>query len=103
MKISRLLASALTGLLLAGCATTTPVDSQARALCIQTFSTDAYYRVLWLPFNPAEGFTTAFLGNNGPQMQIASEMEAAKDKRVDLVVWTEAHSDSAPAVERALR
>ena len=103
MKLLRLLPFALTGLLFTGCATTTPVDSQARALCIQTFSTDAYFRVLWLPTSHAEAFSMALLGNSGPQMEIASAMESAKNKRVDLVVWTEPSGQSTYYIEQALR
>ena len=103
MKFQRLLVFIATGFLLAGCATTTPVDSRARALCVQTFSTDAYFKVLWIPFNPVEGFSTTFLGNTSPQLEVASAMEAARDKRVDLVVWSEARSDSTTAIERSLR
>jgi hypothetical protein len=103
MKISRLLAFALTSFLLAGCATTTPVDSQARALCIQTFGTDAYLSVLWLPVGEVDRFFTVVLSNNSDQLKIASAMEAAKAKRVDLVVWTEPHGEATFAIERALR
>jgi hypothetical protein len=103
MKIVRLLTFVFFGLLFAGCATTTPVDSQARALCVQTFGTDAYLKVLWLPISHVEGFSMVVMGNTGPQAQIASAMESAKDKRVDLVVWTEPHAVAAFAIERALR
>ena len=44
----------------------------------------------------------AFGGNNGLYMEIASAMESAKDKRVDLVVWTQPHEASAAAIEKAL-
>jgi len=102
MKILKPLAFIFISLLLAGC-TTTPVDTQARALCVQTFGTDTYLRVLWLPISHIEGFTMVFGGNSAPQIEIASAMEAAKDKRVDLVVWTEPHGVAAFAIEQALR
>lgn len=103
MKIVRLLAFALIGLVLTGCATTTPIDSQARTLCIQTFGTDAYLKVLWLPVSHAEGFSMAVMGNTGAQAEIASAMESAKGKRVDLVVWIEPYGVATFAIERALR
>jgi hypothetical protein len=103
MKILKSLTFIFVGLLFSGCATTTPVDSQARTLCIQTFGTDAYLKVLWLPVSHVEGFTMVFLGNTGPQAQIASAMESAKDKRVDLIVWAEPHCVAAFAIESALR
>jgi hypothetical protein len=103
MKTLSLLTLALAGLVFAGCATTTPVDSQARALCFQTFGTDAYFKVLWLPASHTEEFATAFLGDTGPQLQIASAMKAGKDKRVDLVVWSEPHGGATAAIDKALR
>ena len=102
MKIFRLLALTVTSLLFAGCVTTTPVDSPARALCVQTLGTDVYLKVLWLPTSHAEAFTMAFLGNSGPQLEIASAMESGIDKRVDLVVWTEPHGESAYYIKQAL-
>lgn len=103
MKTLESLAFVFIGLLLAGCTTTTPVDSQARALCIRTFGTDAHCRVLWFPTSHVEAFTMAFLGNTGPQREIASAMESAKNKRVDLVVWTEQGGQSTFYIEQALR
>jgi len=103
MKILKLLALTVTGLLLAGCVTTTPVDSQARALCVQTFGTDAYFKVIWLPVSHTEEFASAFLGYTGPQLEIASAMKAGKDKRVDLVVWSEPHGGATAAIDKALR
>jgi len=103
VKIFKSLGSVIIGLLFAGCATTTPVDSQARALCVQTFGTDAYLKVLWLPISHVEGFTMVFAGNTGPQLEIANAMEAAKNKRVDLVVWTGPHGEAAFAIEQSLR
>jgi hypothetical protein len=102
MKLLRLLSFALTGLLLAGCATTTPVDSQARALCVQTFGTDTYLKVLWLPVGEVDKFFTVVLADHSDQINIASAMESAKDKRVDLVVWTEPHGEATFAIEHAL-
>jgi hypothetical protein len=103
MKILRLLALTVTSLLFAGCVTTTPVDSPARTLCVQMFGTDAFLKVLWLPTSHVEAFTMAFLGNSGPQLEIAIAMESAEKKRVDLVVWTEPSGQSTYYIEQALR
>jgi hypothetical protein len=103
MKTFRLLFVILVGFLFAGCATTTPVDSQARALCIQTFGTDAYFKAIWLSGTHTEAFASTFLGDTGPQLQIADAMKEGKNRRVDLVVWSESSVGVTDAIDRALR
>ncbi len=103
MKILKLLKFGFVGLLLTGCATTSPVDSSARTLCVKTFGTDTYLKVLWLPIGSVDKFMMVFLGNNSWQYEIASAMESAKEKRVDLVVWTEPNGSAAFAIEKSLR
>ena len=76
-------------MLFGGCTTTPPVDSKARALCVQTFGTDAYFKMLWFPTDPFTGTSTVFLGNTGPALRIAKALEVPKDKREDLVFWAE--------------
>ena len=102
MKTFRLLVVIIGGFLFAGCATT-PVDSQARALCVQTFGTDAYFKAIWLSGSHTEAFASSFLGDTGPQLQIAGAMKAGEKKRVDLVVWSESNVGVTDAIDRALR
>ena len=106
MKISKLfkpLAFVLAGFLFAGCATTSPVDSQARKLCVQTFGTDAYLRVLWLPTSYVDQFFTKVLADNSTPGEIAYSMTSGRDKRVDFVVWTEPHSFATSSFDSAFR
>ena len=103
IKTLKLLKFGVIGLLLTGCVTTLPVDSSARALCIQTFGTDAYLKVLWLPIGKVENFTMILLGNTARQYEIAAAMASAQEKRVDLVVWTEPNSSAAFVIEKSLR
>lgn len=103
-SLTHLMICVLGSCFLVGCATTTPVDAKARALCIQTFGTDEHLRILYLPVTHSEGLAT-LLGSNSRELQISSAMRSAKAKRVDLVVWTEdyAQSVSVSAIERAPR
>ena len=95
----------VTAMLFAGCATTSPRDAEARTLAMQTFGTNAYLKVLWFPTSYTESFTMTFLGDSGPQLQIADAMEAAKDKREDLVFWCEGPkpSEATFAIKQALK
>jgi hypothetical protein len=103
MKMLKSLTLVLTGLLFAGCATTTPVDSQAKALCVQTFGTDVYFKVVWIAGSHVDAFASTFLGDTGPQLNIASAMEAGENKRVDLVVWSDSNVGVTDAIDRALK
>jgi hypothetical protein len=90
-------------LFIEGCATTSPVDSQARAICIRTFGTDTYFRMLWLSDTHVEAFASTFMGYTGPQLDAASAMEAGHDKRVDLVVWAEPGVSPSATIDGGLR
>jgi hypothetical protein len=59
-------------------------------------------KVLWLPVGEVDKFFTVVLADHSDQINIASAMESAKDKRVDLVVWTEPHGEATFAIEHAL-
>jgi len=103
LKLLESLLLALGLLFIEGCATTSPVDSQARAICIQTFGTDAYFKVLWLSDTHTEAFASTFLGDTANQTSVASAMEAGHDKRVDLVVWAEPGVSPSAAIDGGLR
>jgi hypothetical protein len=90
-------------LLLSGCATPKQTDDQARALCVKTFGTDANFKLVWLSANRVNGFQMKVEGDEGLQSEITNAMKEGKDKKVDLVVWTETNGAPVDVIERALQ
>lgn len=92
----------LIGFLFAGCATTTPVDSKARALAVQKFGSDSYVKVAWFGPGIVDGLSMG-LGNTSRELEIWDYVHDAKTKRVDLVVWSEPRSVAVPTILRTFR
>jgi hypothetical protein len=78
----------LVTVLLAGCAITPPQDAKIRAIGIQTFGTDAFLKVEWIPY---AGPITGAMSNLGStdEVEAADAMRPGPSQRLDLVVWSE--------------
>jgi hypothetical protein len=102
MKLLRSLSFALTCLLFAGCATTSPKDAQLRAIGVQTFGTDAYLKIEWIPFAGPISDALSNLGTSD-ELDAAAAMKPGVSQRLDLIVWSESSSKAASTLLRALR
>jgi len=91
-------------LFFAGCATTPPRDTEMHELGKQTFGTDAYLKVVWIPYaGPLSDALSSGLGNTSDELAVADAMLAAKSQKADLVVWSDSSSKTASTILRALR
>jgi hypothetical protein len=85
-----------------GCAT--PQDADMRTLGIQTFGTDANLKIYCVTYSgPMTSALSTGLGNTSEEVDLASEMQTAKTRNVDLVVWSDSSSAAASTLLRALR
>ena len=91
-------------LLVAGCATTPPRDAQMHELGKQTFGTDAYLKVVWIPYaGPLSSALSSGLGNTSDELALADAMLTAKNQRIDVLVWSDSSGKTASTILRALR
>src|SRR5258706_5551537 len=91
-------------LFVAGCATTPPRDAQMHELGKQPFGTDAYLKVVWIPYaGPLSNALSSGLGNTSDELAVADAMLAGKNHRADVLVWSDSSSKTASTILRALR
>jgi hypothetical protein len=70
----------------------------------QTFGTDAYLKVVWIPYaGPLSNAFSSGLGNTSDELAVADAMLAAKNQRADVLVWSDSSSKTASTILRALR
>jgi hypothetical protein len=90
--------------LFSGCSTAPPDTEKMRLLGQQTFGTDAYLNVIWIPYSgPISSALDTGLGDTSDELAVADSMLAAKSKKVELVIYGDSSSKTASTILRALR